>query len=334
MKPKNHHYVSRFLLKNFQRTDSKAQPSHVWTYDVATKGPSKSRAIKSVASKEYFYTEKDEARLGKIEDYAAKELRKLIEGDYSGWFAPKIVDGAFEMCVPQYDTSIYLALCLVRTTVFREFQQQFTQATLAELGSMPMEYIPSNDYMKQINDQLVNELMEVFGTLCWTVIELATKMHQFVTSDRTVSFMPYECSSWQIVFPFSPTHAILAGIDPNVRDAALDYMRNQKPKPDMPKNFENIRHHLVHDEQSIKEIAEFVNRRVCDQAKLVFYQNRNEEFDDCLSSLEAPHQYVHARTLITASGQEVLHWYQSGHEDNVDDIYIDGLPVTIKPRVL
>ena len=83
---KNQHYVPKFLLKNFASRDK----SFIWTFDKSEKfsvqSPIKERAIKSVASEDFFYDQIEnnkessfEYELQKIEDIAAPIIAKIIK---------------------------------------------------------------------------------------------------------------------------------------------------------------------------------------------------------------------------------------------------------------
>lgn len=64
---KNQHYVPQFLLKNFSSRDSK----FIWTYDknekYSVQNQIKERAIKKVASEEYFYDQFKNNKVGSFE---------------------------------------------------------------------------------------------------------------------------------------------------------------------------------------------------------------------------------------------------------------------------
>ena len=83
---KNQHYVPQFLLKNFASREKK----FIWTYDknenYSTHNQIKERAIRGVASEDFFYDQLKNSKIGsyeyilqQVEDAAAPIIAKLID---------------------------------------------------------------------------------------------------------------------------------------------------------------------------------------------------------------------------------------------------------------
>ena len=180
---KNQHYVPQFLLKNFSSRGGK----FIWAYDknekFSAQNQIKERAIKSVASEEYFYDQFKNSRIGsyeyllqQAEDISAPIIEKVIN--------TKDIEGLTQE--ERRTLSFFITLQNLRTKG-QLLQTEILMNTLSEqLEDKVNIKIPKTDH-KKIWFSMLEQSANFYEILLNKVWMLSESNNEFLISDNPVT---------------------------------------------------------------------------------------------------------------------------------------------------
>lgn len=180
---KNQHYVPQFLLKNFSSRGEK----FIWAYDknekFSVQNQIKERAIKRVASEEYFYDQFKNSRIGsyeyalkQAEDVTAPIIEKVIK-------TKKIKELTLE---ERRSLSLFITLQNLRTKG-QLLQTAISMNTLSEqLENKANIKIPEVDH-KKIWFSMLEQSTSFYEILMNKVWMLSESNNEFLISDNPVT---------------------------------------------------------------------------------------------------------------------------------------------------
>ena len=184
----NQHWIPQFLLKGFGR---RGRASSVYELDKHTKAIAV-REVSEVASKPRLVTERDDSRLKKIEDAAAKAMGMVRKrADIEEMRAGDVMDGfdaLHQLAVAMEPINPYIGVTGQgsRTTALDAFV-----ATVKETMEQKGETLDEQDFRKYIDESLNHEVLSVNGIygglFMWTPhVHRAPDGGHFVIGDSPV----------------------------------------------------------------------------------------------------------------------------------------------------
>lgn len=196
-KPKHHHWVPQFYLRNFslQDTGPRGAPK-IWVLNKRLEVPDAPTAIRNVAGQRYLYAPADvsgvrdwsaEEFLGRVESAAASAWSELTSG------RPDLSDPALRKIVAGFIGLLHLRNVALHTSIDSviglrtKLWGPLSDTTIAQLPPGAPDPTDPDRFFAQMLMRDAEKMTNIFSAPHWVLVDADRDV--FITSDRPVVFL-------------------------------------------------------------------------------------------------------------------------------------------------